>query len=102
MSQFLGNAEMNLVRDWSLKRKADSFTYIPFHTHPQLQLRHWTNAWQWSSLGKDITRYKKDGRDCYCIPGGLEKSLSVKDCTKYFNLINQKSWANFDEYTKHV
>ena len=85
-----------------MRRRAESYLPVPFHTHPQLELPDWTNAWQWSSLAKDIIKYKKDGRDCYCMPGGQEKSLSVRSCTKYFNIVDEMNWAGFDDYTNHI
>ena len=51
---------------------------------------------------KSNVRYMKDNRDCYCMPAGLEKSLSTTDCSKYFKIVNEKSWADFDEYKNHI
>jgi len=100
--QFLNHACDNLIRGWSKRREAASFNYIQFHTHPQLELKDWTNAWQWSSLEKQLVHYKKNGRDVYCTRSGLEKLLSTRDCTKYFNVIDDMNWDNFDDYTSHV
>ena len=44
--QFLCHAETSLVHEWSTRRRAESFLYVPFNTHPQLKLLDWTNAWQ--------------------------------------------------------
>jgi len=100
--QFLNHAANSLVHEWSLRRRADSYTYVPFHTYPQLQLSHWTNSWQWSSLCKQILRYKKGIYDFWCIPAGLEKAISQRDCTKYFTIIEDKSWGSFDNYASHI
>ncbi len=100
--QFLNHAANSLVHEWSLRRRADSYTYVPFHTYPQLQLSHWTNSWQWSSLCKQILRYKKGIYDFWCIPAGLEKAISQRDCTKYFTIIEDKSWDSFDNYASHI
>ncbi len=40
--------------------------------------------------------------DYFCMPGGPEKSLSVREITKYFNIIDEKRWKTFDEYANHV
>ena len=100
--QFFSHAESNLVYDWSRRRREESHAYIPFQTHPQLQLNDWTDAWQWSSLNKSIVKYKQNGRDLYCMPGGLEKAMSVRDITKYFNIVDEKSWKTFDEFANHI
>ena len=73
--QFLNHFCNNFVIGWSKRRAATSFDQIPFHTHPQLTLQDWCNVWQWSSLSKNIVKYKKDDRDLYYMPSGLEKSL---------------------------
>ncbi len=101
--QFLNHAESNLIKDWSKRRRSEgSFAPIEFHCTPQLSLKDWTNAWQWSSLNKDMVRYKKDGRDYYCMPSGLEKRLSMRTITKYFNIVDERSWSSFDEYVSQI
>ena len=97
--QFWQNAETNLVRDWSMRRRPESYTNISFQTHPQMQLKDWTNAWQWSSLEKNIIKFKNN---CYCMPSGLEKSLTLKDCKKYFKIVSDQSWISFDDYKNHI
>ena len=52
--QFLNHATTTLMREWSMRRRPDSFTYVEFHSQPQFKLPHWTNSWKWSSLGKQI------------------------------------------------
>ena len=36
------------------------------------------------------------------MPGGLEKALSVRDITKYCNIVDEKSWKTFDEFANHI
>ena len=55
-----------------------------------------------NGLNKSIIRYKKEGRDCYCMPSGLEKVLSLRDCTKYFNIVRDMNWDTFDDYVNHI
>ena len=94
--------EINLVLEWSKRRRPDSYLYIKFQTHPQMILLDWTHCWQWFSQEKEITRYKKEGRDLYCIPGGNDKRLSVRNCTKFFKIIDDLSWESFDDYKSHI
>lgn len=100
--QFLFHCETNLIHDWSLRRRTDSMLFLSFDFQPRLKLEDWTNSWQWSSRKKKIVRYKKDGRDLYCMPAGQEKALSFRDCTKYFNKIDELSWSTLKEYEEHV
>ena len=86
--QILVHAEENLVHDWSLRRKSQSYAYVKWQVSPQLELNHWTSAWHWSSLEKVIIKYKRGDVPLYCMPGGLEKKLSSRDCSKYFNIVN--------------
>ena len=52
------------------------------------------NSWQ---------SYKyKNGLDLYCIPGGQEKLLSVRDCTKCFKTLSELCWLSLDEYSTHI
>ena len=83
------HAETNLVRDWFTRRRDESYKYVSFETHPKIE--NWTHCWQCFSLEKALTRYNKDGRDLYCIPGGQEKYLSIRDCTIYFKTVNELS-----------
>ena len=55
--QFLNHAESNLINDWSKRRSEESYSHVPFYLTPQLSLKDWTNAWQWSSLNKEIVHY---------------------------------------------
>ncbi len=71
--QFLNHCEITLVYDWSRRRRSESMLYVPFDTQPKLEILDWTNSWQWSSLKKDIIRYKQNGRDLYCMPAGEER-----------------------------
>jgi len=34
----------------------------------------------------------------YCI----ETKLSSRDCTKYFNIVDEKRWDTLDDYTEHI
>lgn len=75
---------------------------MKFHETPQLSLKDWTYAWKWSSLNKDIIRCKRGGRDLYYMPGGLERKLSARNISKYFNLVDELRWETFDEYVKDI
>ncbi len=92
------HAETNLLHQWSCCRSSDSFSYKPFNSQPVLRLDDWTRAWQWSSLNKDIVR----ANGYYCMPAGEEKKLSVRDVTKYFNVVNELNWNKFDEYAEYI
>ena len=35
---FFSHAETTLVRDWSLKRRPESYLHVPFQTHPTMEL----------------------------------------------------------------
>jgi len=100
--QFLNHCETNLISGWSKRRAEGSYDLVKFHETPQLSLKDWTNAWQWSSLNKDIIRYKRGGRDLYCMPGGLERKLSTRTISKYFNLVDELRYETFDEYVKDI
>ena len=45
---------------------------------------------------------KRDGRVNYCLPGGLEKILSAKDCAKYFNMVDDLRWTSLKEYANNI
>ena len=77
-------------------------TYVPFDDLPTLELKHWTNCCQWSSIDKQIVRYKKGDRDFFCMSTGLEKSISTKECGKYFKIVDDLSWGSFKEYEEHI
>ncbi len=103
------NKEYELVRTFSSMVEAQagivavsSCQYVPFLTNPVLELKDWTNAWKWSSLDKDIIHYKADDRDVYCMASGLESKLSKLSCKKYFNIVDERRWSNFDEYKSHI
>ena len=53
-------------------------------------------------MNKTIIHYKKGSRDLYCISSGLEKHLSVRLVTKYFNIVDEKNWSSFDEYAQNI
>lgn len=38
----------------------------------------------------------------YYMPGGPEKKLSSRDCSKYFNIVDEKRWDTFDDYAQHI
>ncbi len=98
----MNHAENNLVHSWSHSRNEESYAYKPFMEQPVLKLSHWTSAWQWSSRNKEIIKYKHDNSTYYCISAGIDTKLSKRDCSKYFNIVDQTSWANFDEYSSHI
>jgi hypothetical protein len=100
--QFLNHCETSLISNWSKRRAEGSYDPVTFHTTPQLKLKDWTNAWQWSSLNKEIVHYKKGGRDLYCMPSGLETKLSLRTVSKYFNIVDELNWDTFDDYVSHV
>ncbi len=79
LMQFLVHAETNLVKDWSLRRRSESYTYVQWQDSPLMKLKHWTQAWEWSSKEKSIIKYKRGDVHIYCMPGGLETKLSNRD-----------------------
>jgi len=36
------------------------------------------------------------------MPGGLDKVLSLRDCTKYFNVVDELNWDTLDKYEAHI
>ncbi len=85
-----------------MRRRDDSMMHVSFDVVPKMGLKDWTNSWQWSTLSKQIVRYKKEGRNCFCMPGGLDKVLSLRDCTKYFNVVDELNWDTLDKYEAHI
>jgi hypothetical protein len=83
----LVHVETNLVKDWSLRRRSESYTYVKWQESPLMKLNHWTQAWEWYSKEKSIIKYKRGDVHIYCMHGGLETKLSCRDCTKYFNIV---------------
>ena len=98
----LVHVETNLVKDWSLRRRSESYTYVQWQDSPLMKLKHWTQAWEWSSKEKSIIKYKRGDVHIYCMPGGLETKLSNRDWPKYFNIVDEKRWDTFDDYTEHI
>jgi hypothetical protein len=56
--QFMKHSVTNLVYDCFQKADPKVCKYKSFATEPILSLKDWTKACQWSSLKKDITKYK--------------------------------------------
>ena len=74
-----------MLLNWSSQRNPESYDYKRFSNEPTMELNDWTQAYQWSTYGKEIVKHKYEGETIYCIPGNGNNKLSKRDCTK--NLI---------------
>ena len=36
------------------------------------------------------------------MPSGLEKSLTTRECTNYFKIVDEMNWNSFDDYIDHI
>ena len=91
---------VKLLRSWSKERDPNYKTTKKFMQCPSIELKDWTEAYNWFKEANKIIKLKVDEVDT-CFVGNKDNIISKNDCKEYITNSNTK-FEDLNKYLKYI
>ncbi|CAF0857349.1 unnamed protein product [Rotaria sordida] len=73
----------SIVNKWSKERNPTLINSKIFEHQPSITLSHWTDAYNWVKLNKEVISISNDDTTTYYLPAGEEITITGKEIKRY-------------------